>query len=129
MVFQLGGSETITAPPLRDLTIPEPPPLTGSADDIDRGDVMYHDVCGFCHGFGVHSGGGPPDLRMLNSESHELFQAIVRGGLYQDRGMASYADLYSDEDVERIRQYIISRAKKDREEALAAVDDANAPTP
>ena len=86
---------------------------------------MYHDVCGFCHGFGAHSGGGPPDLRMLSSESHELFQAIVRGGLYQDRGMASYADLYSSEDVERIRQYIISRAKRDREEALAVADEAN----
>ena len=66
---------------------------------------------------------------MLNPESHELFQAIVRGGLYQDRGMASYADLYSDEDVERIRQYIISRAKKDREEALAAAENVNIPTP
>ena len=129
VVFQLGGRETIPVPPLRDLTIPEPPALTGSADDIDRGDVMYHDVCGFCHGFGVHSGGGPPDLRMLSPESHQLFQAIVRGGLYQDRGMASYADLYSDEDVERIRQYIISRAKKDREEAMAEASEVNAPTP
>jgi hypothetical protein len=43
--------------------------------------------------------------------------------------MASYADLYSDEDVERIRQYIISRAKKDREEALAAAENVNIPSP
>ena len=43
--------------------------------------------------------------------------------------MASYADLYSDEDVERIRQYIISRAKKDREEAMAEASEVNAPTP
>jgi len=129
VVFKVGANGTIPVPPLRDITIPEPPALTGSADDVDRGDVMYHDVCAFCHGFGVHSGGGPPDLRMLSSESHELFQAIVRGGLYQDRGMASYADLYSTEDVERIRQYIISRAKRDRDAALAVVDEANVTTP
>ena len=79
-------------------------------EDIDRGDVLYHDICVFCHGQGAQSGGSLPDLRLMSAEIHDSFQAIVRGGMLADNGMASFADLLSAEDTDRIHQYIISRA-------------------
>jgi quinohemoprotein ethanol dehydrogenase len=46
----------------------------------------------------------------MSAEMHDSFQAIVRGGMLADNGMASFADLLSAEDADRIHQYIISRA-------------------
>jgi quinohemoprotein ethanol dehydrogenase len=124
VVFKLGADTELPVPPERDLTIPEQPPMTASADDLDRGDVLYHDICTFCHGQAVRSGGGIPDLRRMSQESHDTFLAIVLGGSKQANGMAGFADLLTAEDAERIRQYIIHRAnldrELDREEAMAA---------
>ncbi len=89
--------------------------MTASAEDLDRGDVLYHDICQFCHGGGVLGNGGIPDLRLMNLETHDAFPAIVLGGIRKDAGMASYADLLTAEDAERIHQYIISRANLNRE--------------
>ncbi len=111
VVYKLGGTGVIPEPPKKDWTIPEQPPLTASAEDLDRGDVLYHNICTFCHGRGVDSNGGAlPDLRLMSAETHAAFQAIVRGGTLADNGMASFADLLSAEDANRVHQYIISRA-------------------
>ncbi len=120
VVFKLGGDVEIPIPTTRDHAIPEQPPLTASADDLDRGDVLYHEVCRFCHGSAARSGGAIPDLRMMSPETHDIFMGIVLGGALQDKGMAGFADVLDATDAERIRQYIISRAIMDREEALAA---------
>ena len=120
IAFKLGGDVALPVPPPRYITVPEPPPLTASAQDIDRGDVLYTDHCHFCHGFGAHSGGVLPDLRLMTRETHDAFQAIVLGGIKNDAGMASFADLLDAQDVERIHQYIISRAWLWRDEQVAA---------
>ena len=119
VVFKLGATGSLPAPVERNRTIPEQVVVTASADDLDRGDVLYHDICRFCHGAAVRNGGGIPDLRLMSAESHEQFLAIVLGGSKKENGMASFADLLSSEDAERIHQYIISRATMDREEAIA----------
>jgi quinohemoprotein ethanol dehydrogenase len=122
VVFKLGGDVALPVPPERDLTIPEQPPMTASADDLDRGDVLYHDICQFCHGEAVRASAGIPDLRRMSPETHETFQAIVLGCSKQANGMARFADLLTSEDAERIRQYVIHRANLDREAALAERD-------
>ena len=109
---------SLPMPVERDVTIPTQPPMTATAEDLDRGDVLYHDVCQFCHGGGVVAAGGIPDLRMMTPETHETFHAIVLGGLKKDAGMASFADLLSAEDTERIHQYVISRANMGRDAAV-----------
>ena len=119
IVFKLGGDMALPAPMPRHLDIPEQRPITASAEDLDRGDVLYHDNCWACHGPGAKSAGALPDLRLMTPETHDAFQAIVLGGTKQDAGMASFADLLDAQDVERIHQYIISRAVKDRNAALA----------
>ena len=118
VVFVLGGGASLPIPTARDTTIPEQPPLTASVDEIDRGDILYHNTCGNCHGIGAKSSGTLPDLRLMSEDTHDQYQAIVRGGLLQAKGMSNFSDMLSMEDSERIRQYIISRAISDKETAL-----------
>jgi quinohemoprotein ethanol dehydrogenase len=125
VVFALGGDAVLPVPTARDTKIPEQPELTATAEEIDRGDVLYHDVCAICHGIGTKSGGTLPDLRMMSAETHEKFQAIVRGGLLQANGMSNFSDMVSMEDAERIRQYVIFRAREDKAEALAEAEAGN----
>ena len=56
---------------------------------------------------------------MMSTETHDQYQAIIRGGLLQANGMSNFSDMVSMEDAERIRQYVISRANLDKESALA----------
>jgi quinohemoprotein ethanol dehydrogenase len=118
VVFKLGASGALPIPTARDTTIPEQPPLTASTQAVDRGDQLYHDVCAICHGVGAKSSGTLPDLRLMAKETHETFDAIVRGGSLKAKGMASFADLLSQEDAELVRQYVIARGTADREAAL-----------
>jgi quinohemoprotein ethanol dehydrogenase len=125
-VFRLGGEAKLPVPPERVIDIPEQPPLSASAEEVERGRVLYAEVCRTCHGGNVRSNGGIPDLRMMPQESHDTFAAIVLGGSRRANGMASFADLLSAEDAERVRQYIISRANEDREEALKEAESTGA---
>ena len=60
--------------------------------------------------------GDPEDAGLV---LHEIFDAIVLGGMRAASGMPSFADVLDVKESELIRQYVISRAQVDREEALA----------
>jgi mono/diheme cytochrome c family protein len=126
LAFKLGGTETLTAPNVRDWTIPPQPELTASAQDIQRGDQLYHTVCGVCHGVDVKSGGVIPDLRMMTEGKHQIFNEVVLGGALAGKGMASFADMLSEADAGRIQQFVIARALEDQAEAAAELEQAQA---
>jgi quinohemoprotein ethanol dehydrogenase len=113
VVMKLNGTTALPALIERDLTIPEQPPLTASAEDLARGQALYQETCVSCHG--PRRRGGLPDLRLMSEESHQAFLAIVLGGTKKDNGMASFADLLTADDAERIHRFIISQAVKDRQ--------------
>ena len=71
--------------------------------------------CAWCHVQG--SPGLVPDLLMLTPEKHALFKQIVHGGALAPRGMASFADVLSEGDVEAIHAYIVEEARKHIAEA------------
>jgi quinohemoprotein ethanol dehydrogenase len=48
-----------------------------------------------------------PDLRELSYEKHQIFDQIVLGGVLQARGMASFSDVLSREDVNAIHAAIV----------------------
>jgi quinohemoprotein ethanol dehydrogenase len=123
-VFKLGGGDTLPVPPELDRSIPRQPPLIAAEEDIDRGRVLYAEICRTCHGFNVRGGGGIPDLRQMTPETHQAFAAIVLGGSKRANGLASFADLLTAEDAERVHQYIIARATEDREASLAEATSA-----
>jgi mono/diheme cytochrome c family protein len=112
-------SVTLVEPTIRDRSIPEQPPLTASADDLLRGEQLYNLVCSGCHGGNARSGGIIPDLRLMASEKHDIFKEIVIDGILSGVGMASFSDVVTEEDAERIRQFVISRALIDKAEAEA----------
>jgi quinohemoprotein ethanol dehydrogenase len=71
-------------------------------------------TCGLCHGALVVSGGVLPDLRRMAPSVRDHFKDIVIDGMLKDNGMASFGDLLSEQDVEDIYSYIITRATQDR---------------
>jgi len=110
IVFKLGGN--VQLPALKpEEKAPEPPPITASEAQIARGAQLFAETCAVCHG--QQAIGGVKDLRMMTRETHALFNDIVLKGIYEDKGMASFADLLSVEDTEAIHGYIIARANED----------------
>ena len=119
LAFKLDSNEFLAEPTIRDRTIPDQPPLTASAQELIRGEQLYNVSCGPCHGGNARSGGVIPDLRMMSSTTHTLFNDIVIGGIYKEKGMASFADVLNERDTELVRQFLISRALIDKAEAEA----------
>ncbi|MFT6435124.1 MAG: mono/diheme cytochrome c family protein [Candidatus Azotimanducaceae bacterium] len=120
LVFKLDGKAELPQPVALDRSIPEPPASDASAEDIARGENVYHSTCAVCHGFMARSSGVVPDLRMTNATRHGLYKEIVLGGILAGTGMASFADLMDESDVEKVQAYVINRAKEDRAAAAAA---------
>ena len=120
LVFKLDGKADLPQPIALDRSIPEPPASNASAQEIARGESVYHSNCAVCHGFMAKSSGVVPDLRMTGETRHGLYKEIVLGGILAGTGMASYADLIDENDVEAVQAYVISRAKEDRAAAAAA---------
>ncbi len=114
LVFKLGGTEELPRPTLVDRTIPEQALDGMSEESIANGEVKYMSFCVTCHGFAVRSGGAIPDLRRMSEGTHAIFDKIVLEGLYASNGMASFADVLSEADVEVIHQFIRARAEEDR---------------
>ena len=109
VALALGGEVELPAPVKREQNFPEPPPLTASAEGLQRGEELFMQVCGVCHPPGVFAGfGGIPDLRQMSAETHLQWNAIVLGGSMRESGMDAFADVLSVEDSDLIQQYLIS---------------------
>ncbi len=93
----------------------EPKPLAApdfhvDAEAADRGKVIYAKNCIICHGTAVVAGGAAPDLRASPIPLQaDAFNAIVRGGALQARGMPIF-DEFSDAQLDALRNYIRQQA-------------------
>ena len=112
MVFKLGGNAEAPAPREDTREMPKPAAVTADAAVLERGEVVYHRHCGYCHGDGLRTGGVTPDLRWASSQTHEIWDDIVLGGILQARGMVSFSEYVSEDDAEAIRQYVLSEANR-----------------
>ncbi len=110
LVFKLGGK--VQLPPLAPAPpIPDPPPLRASEETVQKGAMIFARTCAQCHG--QLAIGGVKDLRQMTRETHAQFNDIVLKGLRVQKGMASFANLLSADDVEAVHAYVISRAQED----------------
>jgi mono/diheme cytochrome c family protein len=118
LVFKLDGNAVlpVTAP----RAVPRPPPQTVSDETLAKGEAAYNKTCRICHGGNLISGGMTPDLRFMSAATHQQFEAIVLGGARADRGMASFADVVSVDDVEAMHAYIIAESGKAQGRLLGA---------
>jgi quinohemoprotein ethanol dehydrogenase len=110
LVFKLGGTKQL--PPLPPaVPIPNPPPLRASEAVIRQGGEVFARTCAQCHG--QLAVGGLKDLRHMDQAAHAQFNDIVLKGLRLEKGMASFADILTVQEVEAVHAYVISRAHED----------------
>ena len=115
MVFKLSGKATLPPAPSSATRVLDPPPVTGTPEQLVLGAKLYSNSCGFCHGGGAVAGSLNPDLRHSAALGNpKLWQEIVHDGLLKQNGMVAWKDQFSPEQIEAIRHYAIKRANEDK---------------
>jgi quinohemoprotein ethanol dehydrogenase len=114
LVFKLGADGTLAAPPALAERALDPPPVTGTPEQIAAGALTYGRYCGICHGDAAIAGALNPDLRHSGAINQaESMKSIVLDGAFAHNGMVSFASALDAAKVENVRHYIISRANED----------------
>jgi alcohol dehydrogenase (cytochrome c)/quinohemoprotein ethanol dehydrogenase len=115
LVFKLGGKATLPPAPPLSLQPLDPPPVTGTPEQIATGADRFGRYCGVCHGDAAVAGPIVPDLRhsaVLNDAA--TWQTIVHDGALKDNGMVAFAPVMKADEIEAIRHYVIKRANEDK---------------
>ncbi len=119
LVFKLGAKGQL--PPAKGLNqLPiDPPPFTGTPEQVARGGNNFARYCSVCHGDAAMGGTLNPDLRrsMYINAPEGIRSVVIDGVLMQaehPKGMVSFKSVFKAEDVEDIRQYLIKRANEDK---------------
>ena len=108
LTYKLGGKVQLPAPNVAFFDIPEPPASDAPPEQIAHGERLYHENCAVCHGPGVTSSSSLPDLRYMSQETHKIWDAIVRGGAYTDRGMVSFSHALDEQGSKNVHAYVIA---------------------
>ena len=115
LVFKLGGTAKLPAPPPMRAQVLDPPAFKGTAAQVQHGAQVFGRYCSVCHGDAAVAGGLNPDLRHTSAlNSPDALRAIVIGGALQHEGMVSFKTALTGDDAEAIRQYLIKRANEDK---------------
>jgi quinohemoprotein ethanol dehydrogenase len=115
LTFALDGHALLAPRP----TEPPRPPLTPPAQfatvaGIKIGETAFNRTCANCHGFDAISGGVVPDLRYSAALADPAtWKSIAYDGMLGAAGMRGYKGVFSEQEVEAIRAYVISRAQVD----------------
>jgi quinohemoprotein ethanol dehydrogenase len=112
LAWKLGGAAPMPKVEPRPPGVVDVPPLEASAATVERGRALYSLHCLRCHGVNARSGGVIADLRFSTRAVHERWPDVVLGGIYADRGMASFADQLSRADVDAIHAFVIGEAQR-----------------
>ncbi len=110
IAFKIGATGDLSMP------TPTPPAPLDTGVTTTRGDTLagaaaYSGYCSVCHGPAAMSVGSIPDLRFSSSLlNQDAFMSIVLDGLFESRGMASFAKDLGAIDVENIRAYLLQQA-------------------
>jgi PQQ-dependent dehydrogenase (methanol/ethanol family) len=111
LAFKLGGTAKLPDAPLPVPQILNPPNQFGTPQMITKGADTYHRFCGTCHGTDGQSRGMFPDLRYSAAlNSAEVFNSIVIDGALSANGMVSFKKALTQDQVDSIRAYMVSRA-------------------
>ncbi|MEJ0024888.1 MAG: PQQ-dependent dehydrogenase, methanol/ethanol family [Rhizomicrobium sp.] len=110
--FKIGGTGTVQAITADiNAEVPQPPAETVDPKLAQKGFALFQNNCASCHGVLMLSSGVVPDLRMVNPDIWNQYDAIVLGGALADAGMGSFKDILSADDVKAIRAYALSQAQ------------------
>jgi quinohemoprotein ethanol dehydrogenase len=111
LAFKLDGGATPKPPALPPVApLPPPPALFGTPADASAGAALFAANCAHCHANAPRS--PVPDLRRSAVVGNETaFEAVVRHGVLQDRGMPRWDDLLSATEVQHIRAWLVRVAR------------------
>jgi len=112
LAYKLDGGAPLPPVVAREPGRVDAPPLSADAETLARGQERYSTLCARCHGFEARGTGFLPDLRHSARDVHAAWDAIVRGGALESRGMASFADLLDAEAARAIHAYVVAQARK-----------------
>ncbi|MFM5886158.1 MAG: c-type cytochrome [Novosphingobium sp.] len=93
----------------------DPPPSTGTPQQLAMGVKLYTNSCSVCHGNAAVAGSLNPDLRHSTALGNpKLWQEIVHDGLLKQNGMVAWKGQFNPEQIEAIRLYVVKRANEDK---------------
>jgi quinohemoprotein ethanol dehydrogenase len=116
LTFTLDGHTELKVPPFGHKD-PPVPAVTEKQDpqNVQRGAVLYRTHCMLCHGVNARAG-SLPDLRYSTKAVLDALQSILLEGTRAARGMPSFQQIFTADDVNAIRSYIIARAQESAKE-------------
>jgi mono/diheme cytochrome c family protein len=110
VTFKLDGNADLPDVAYARLPV-DPPALTASAEEVDRGRTLYHVHCGMCHGNSAVNRGGVPDLRYSATlHDQDVFGLFPLKGGAEATGMPDFSQQLTEAEVESIRAYLIKRS-------------------
>ncbi|MEO8307668.1 MAG: PQQ-dependent dehydrogenase, methanol/ethanol family [Pseudomonadota bacterium] len=102
---------TLPAAPAPESIAP-PPSAPQAADKVAAGGAVFAQFCATCHGQSA-IGSGSKDLRFIKPQSHSDFNDIVLGGKFKDKGMVPFNGVLTQDQVDAVHAYVISRGQED----------------
>lgn len=115
LVYKLDGKAKLPVePPLVRLPL-DPPPVSGSQQQIAEGARHYGRFCGVCHGDAAYGSTVLPDLRRSGLLSDKKgWAVVVHDGALKANGMVSFSNVLGKDQIEAVRHYVINRANEDK---------------
>ena len=111
LTYKLGGTAELPEPDVTYLAVPTPPEMDYSDEQQKHGESLFHTYCAVCHGPGVGTSGPIANLMYSGAETHSIWDAIVVGGAYTEKGMPSFSHAMDADGAQAIRAYVVERAK------------------
>ncbi len=120
LVFKLGGgpvSLPAKLPPLEAAPVAPEQEAGVTPANIARGRQLFFSTgCAMCHANQHRS--ITPDLRRMQTGTHQMFQKIVRGGLLVQNGMPRWDDVLTPKDADAIHAWLIDLQAQTRKDEL-----------
>ena len=115
MVFKLGAKGALAPMPASAQMVLDPPPVSGTPEQLALGTKLYANSCSVCHGNAAVAGALNPDLRHSGALGNaKVWQSIVHDGALSANGMVAWKDQFNPDQIEAIRLYVIKRANEDK---------------
>jgi len=116
VTLRLGGGPVPLPPEVSHAADFPRPPLErlGTAELVERGNELFRRNCNRCH-LNTGAGGVVPDLRRMSAQTHAEFADIVLRGKRVSKGMGSFAQILSEDDVNAIHAAMVDAAWQEYE--------------